>query len=311
MARLMGLIYEDKNGNYQATWTNPIYLEMLKFLNKVYQAGFMPEEQFLWDTDQIQQNIVNGMYFCTLGNVGGSHNYYRQHFGDSGMWWAPVDPPKSEQGWEAALPTRDLDGSYNTFITKNAKDPGRLIRFFSFMHSPEGQFLAFWGEEGETFEWTDDGYCKLLPEVAKMEDDDVAKMIELWGIKHIFYTFRDQITRYGYSPPPDRPAEKMSRDMSDFYRKYQYTGDAIDALYPPSESEEAEIRTAIELYMDEQVMSMVLAKSEDELMDIYDESIAKIKDMGLSKLNKWRNDEMWKRKNQLGVKFVSPRYLTK
>jgi putative aldouronate transport system substrate-binding protein len=309
-AQLIGFTFEGEDGNYRDYYTSPEFLEMSKFMNKAYRAGFIPEEQFVWETDQVQQNIANGRYFMTIGNVGGSHNYYRQLFADSNetMKYNSVGPLHSSSGNEAALASSDLRGSPCTFITKNAKDPARVIRFFSYMHHPDQQFLVYHGVEGETFEWTSDGkYVDQYEELDELEVN-VSEYIKQTGLKHIFYTHRNAIYRHGYRIPPEDEADVMVRSWSDFYRPYVYTADALRYIHPPAGSDEADIESAIEIYMNEQVPKMILADSEAELVAIYDESVATIEDMGLAQFNEWCNGELQRRKDRLGVDFVTPRF---
>jgi putative aldouronate transport system substrate-binding protein len=310
MARLIGLAYEDKNGNYVSEWMSPQFKEMAQFISRCYREGLIPQEQFLWENDQIREKVAAGQYFVGMGGMGGHHNWFRQLFEESNKTqkFIPVGPPKSDSGLDPAIPTSKLAGSLRSFISLKADDPGRLIRFFSYMVQPETQFMVYWGVEGETFEFTPEGYVDLNEEIKKWEDEDVEIMIKQWGLKHIFYTHRHDIVRYGYTPPPDRPAEEMTFAWSDHYKEYGYPGEAVIDLNPPSDSEEAEIKTSIEIYMDEQVPKMILAESDAAFETVYDETMKKIKEMGLEQLVKWQNEEMWKRKEKLGVNIVTPRY---
>ncbi|SFT16330.1 extracellular solute-binding protein [Paenibacillus sp. BC26] len=155
----------DANGN--VTY-NPVSEESkayLKFLNKLYNNGLFDKEAF--SLDNIATKAAQGRVLAAYspGWFLGDAEASLRNSGHPERAYAHI-PIYFSEGTEdhsnTLTPTQA--GSYQWTISKNAKNPERMIQMIDFLFSDEGQILTQWGIEGTHFD-VKDGHRVLKPEL--------------------------------------------------------------------------------------------------------------------------------------------------
>jgi putative aldouronate transport system substrate-binding protein len=154
--------------------TRPEEREYFRWLNRMTNEGVLYQESFIQKYDTYKSKIAAGNVLAVIDagwNVGEAVQALRQ----AGM-------EERAFGYYPVTLTEDykypefIDTGYNAgnglSITKDCKDPERLMQFIDFMASEEGQILANWGIEGEHYTVDASGKRALLPEMLEMKVTD-------------------------------------------------------------------------------------------------------------------------------------------
>lgn len=149
------------------------YWKWIKWMNEARQRGLLDPDSFTMKYDQWQQKIKNGeTYFfaqgwCAKDYIGGEEEGY-----------APID----------YRPTKPIFAKFGVAcgaslwaVTKNCKNPEKVMEFFNYCSSPEGQRLITCGVQGETWDIID-GVPTLKDDVIKVCKESSEKAGSMYGI---------------------------------------------------------------------------------------------------------------------------------
>lgn len=149
---------EQEDGSYISYAEDPRYVEILKFLNKCYRAGFLSTDSpyFVAGSKAISndmkfsattstQNGINGMN-ADVKKLDPSYEFHEM------VPWDTADYTVSDYGWSGL------------FITKQNKDPETSIKFMAWMFTPEAQRLCQMGREGIDFTYDENGKVQFSDE---------------------------------------------------------------------------------------------------------------------------------------------------
>ena len=76
-----------------------------------------------------------------------------------------MDGPKNLSGDDYRLPGSGINGWTVTFISKKCKNAEKAIKLISYLISDEGQLMTWYGVEGITWEYDENGKPKMYPEI--------------------------------------------------------------------------------------------------------------------------------------------------
>lgn len=302
ISRMWGIPWETPDGNWIDFRTHPKYLEIYKFLNKLWREGLILEENFTnWAGGKIKQGIC----FAYLGNFDDISNVlYDSYKIDNKAVFVPVGPIHANDG---SIPLYDQAGTgwTSTYITTKSKHPDKAIELLTFLSSDEGQMLTCYGVEGKTFEIVD-GKVKYTNEylTMKKEDTEMAKKVyginDFWPLKQQLFYEKTINTKY----LPEE--EKNYKNIVNYFSKYAIHTPETMGILPEEGSPEAGILQKINDYWENQSRKMILAKSEKDVENIYNESIKYINKIGYQRVYDLSNAKFKAQKKKIGKEFSYP-----
>jgi putative aldouronate transport system substrate-binding protein len=154
-------------------YTRPEEREYFRWLNHMNATGLLDKESFVQKYDQYKAKIASGRVIATIDqeweigeaeNALKAENKFERAYGHYPVTLEGNYKPANFQ------PT-GFNGGWGIGITKDAKDPVRIIKFLDYLASEEGQILVNWGIEGKHYE-VKDGKRAFLPSYQEMKDKD-------------------------------------------------------------------------------------------------------------------------------------------
>lgn len=292
----MKTYYED-NGTLKYDVKDPKYLDMLKYMNKLYSKGLMDKEWAINKNQLWQQKIANGYTFSTAGaywDVGASNAILKKTSADSQLYAykvvAPgIDPSKTTYGGRSTL------GWDAIAISKSCKDPIRAIKFLDFLASEKGQYLLMWGKEGT--DWTmENGKHTINPNVLQGFKDDWDAYVKKSGIRHWPYCIKNGNGTDGtpYDLAGNQNDEVKTAAMKNLSDSV-WDITAYDNLTPESGTPEALNSQKILDIINIGIPQIVYSANEAKAVVEYNKMMTALNNAGIDKVEKIINDNYKKR----------------
>lgn len=312
LAQHLGLVMEDRDGNYVDYRKDAKGLEALKFLNELYREKLMPEENLTISRNQVAEYILKGSAFSHMGWATVAQRVVDFTNSDTSASYVPVGPILGDEKARPYLNTSGLIGWTSTLITKNAKNPERIIRFFEFMYSDEMQINHLYGVEGKVWERDSEGKIKYLDEYIKARDENPEKTKAEYGVD-TFFPFVNWVTiqRAKFAKNPnEKPNIGMEKSavMEKYYAQYAFDDKCFCDVSPDGGSDEAGIAAKIDDYWKKQIAKMIMAKSEAEVESVFNETSKHMDELGYAKMYEVMNQKFKDNKARLGIKYAWPGY---
>lgn len=147
-------------------------------LNGLYNDGLMDKEAFVQNYDQYLAKLSSGR---VLGMFDQHWNFQPAEdtlIGQNKIWDTYVGFPlvydSSIKEYYRDGPAPNLNNGFG--ISKNAKDPVRIIKFLDALMTEKYQKLLSWGEEGVDYMVDKNGKFYRTPEQRKQQDDPTWKL---------------------------------------------------------------------------------------------------------------------------------------
>jgi putative aldouronate transport system substrate-binding protein len=107
-------------------------------------------------------------------------------------------------------------------------------------------------------------------------------------------------------PAPATRLQEIGEDVFRYFAEYTFDNAAFTNLGPAGGTDLAGTASQIATYWEEQLPKMVLADSADEARRIYEESVARIEEMGADEVLAAQNEKFQDNKAKLGVRHAWP-----
>lgn len=318
LSQFYSVPFEDEQGNWIYTKTHPKFFQVMKFLNAAVQKGYISKDNFTDKRDQINEKVASGRVFALLAASQdfGEHMKTLYRADNKAVYVAKAI--KNYDGDEPYLQDLRGFGWLVTLISKSSKVPDRCIRLLEFLNSPEGQILCNFGVEGETFtmkEATNQvGETTKIPVMTDgyKEEEKAGTAAKKYGLG--FMAQNNWLFLRTMYEAPKTEEDKYLTYIKDPLKPYSYDFNASGLKLDPTDpryDKAKEIDNKIELYYGKQVVKMMLAKSEAECKAIFDETCAKIKEMGFDEMYTFYNEGFQRAKKALGQEHSWPGLLKK
>lgn len=159
-------------GTDSAQWdpVNEVYVNMvsdymkenLKFYNTLWCEGLMDPESFSMDTNNMTEKMNTGIPIAIFysGWGAGSANRNLETLGREDQTYVPMtiqSPSQFESGTPRNLGVWHSNAINSWMITKNAKEPARIMQVLNWFATDEGLNALGWGEEGVHYTVESDG----------------------------------------------------------------------------------------------------------------------------------------------------------
>lgn len=151
----------------------PEVVKAVEFLNKGYNDRLIDPECFTFDSTQMEEAWAQGKYvfnFSWFWNHWTADALMKQE--DPERYYKAIELPQGTPGEKPYFGYIHTAGDLGFCVTKNCKDPEAAIRFIDYMLSDEGEILDFYGVEGNTMVFNEEGQPEFMEGVyeAKLAD---------------------------------------------------------------------------------------------------------------------------------------------
>ncbi len=299
--------FEDPSGNWVYDITQDKYYEALKFLNEAYRRGLISPENLTDNRDQINQKVASGRVFAMMTApqdfVEQERSLYRadnkaQYDGFVVRNYENEDPVLSDIsgfGW------------LTTSVAKTAKAPDKITRFLHWLNSDEGQWVTFWGWKDETYTVGKDGRVAMTDAFNAASKDGTAGA--RWGIG--FMLQQNWLWAMNKAPIASDP-ESLALDedrQKTPSMPYSWDGRLRGIKSNPDDPRANDMQTLankINLFWGKQLPKIIIAGSEADAHQIWQDTIAQMKGMGLDTLIAYNNEGFQATKKAMSVTFAWP-----
>ncbi len=288
-----GEFYPVNNGN-----PSEEYIRWLKTFRLANEKGLLSTDFFVDERPQIEEKIQQGRYFAMLYQYQDALNplglLYKSNPDSS---YIAVDGPanKNLDGPKLAVP--GYAGWEVTFVTKNAKNPERILQLLKWGQSEEGQKTLFLGKEGVTYDMVD-GKPVIKDEVAKLKNEDMGTFKKQYNTYNEIWMFANTGNLIAWEPAPQMPFaqyKEWGKGKAAFYGVY-------DNIAPPSETDEDEIGKRIAAKWAETLPKLLKAGSDAEFDTLWSDFQKYKTDNGWDKYLTYVRGRVEANKAKVGVK---------
>lgn len=258
-------------------YRDPNYKKALQYVNSLYRKGLLTDSLLIQRQSQIDQRLNNAEYFCTGEYTSNIHTQLnpslRQNFGEE-IQYEILDPAFAAEGVTPQYPTVKSKGWMTAVITKNAKQPDRLIKFLEFCYSELGQRTMIMGKEGETYDMVD-GVPKMREEYIQLKLENNTQELNKLGFTNFapFLMRKKYLDLYeapilqGKRPELEGDWEKMNKYATDLYAK------GLGDIGPRMGSKDyISYSRVMEQFM-KNMLKMMSAKTDEDFESLYEAGV--------------------------------------
>ncbi|MFD1429241.1 sugar ABC transporter substrate-binding protein [Lacticaseibacillus mingshuiensis] len=282
----LGVPLETDDGAYYDRSLDSEYIQWLKTLNTVYRNKDISDDSFTDDGATFDQKVKTGQYATMfVSGTSGQGGNFTEFMKNSKTRYIAVDGPSSTSGRKATLNQTGISGWLINYITKDAKDPAKVMELFTYLVDRPGQILTKYGIEGVTFKYNSDGKIEYLPEVNKLEQTDNDLYNKKYGISRFLYFNNDRMNALK-APTTSALTQMQKWGVGKLYPHF-----VIENIKPQAGTAEARVYDQVQTKMNSTVISLIRANSDAS----FDSTLSNYKDF--LKKNNYSNVEKTLTKN--------------
>ncbi|MBW5446471.1 hypothetical protein GE107_10400 [Cohnella sp. CFH 77786] len=145
-------VYVDDQFNARLRFFEPGYTDFFKFLNQINKEGLFDPESLVQTPEQFTTKCNQGRVLAIFGGgMDCNASLESNNMADRSYVWFDIVAPGRTKMTVKPLGEANRGGEMWLSITKNAKDPVRIIQFYDEMFKLENQILVGWGFEGKYY----------------------------------------------------------------------------------------------------------------------------------------------------------------
>jgi putative aldouronate transport system substrate-binding protein len=307
--------WETPDGHTYSPWTNGANKDSYAFLNEAFRRGLILESNYSDTRDQVREKIANGRVFALVAAPQDFYPQFQSLYDTDPNAYYIATEVRNANGDEPVLTDISGWGYLQTFISAGCKAPEQLIKFISYLLSPEGAIHLAYGWEGEQWAWNEDGSISATDEFIAAQNADATLRKKL-GIG-CFDLFANWAFLMQLQPPldPENPDQLKTLLTNNNYimlplAKYSYR--AAQYKYDPNDDRALTVNeenVKAQSYLNIAVAELLTAPTADAFDAKYTEIqqvLPTMYDMAL--VLAYNDDALQAGKAQLGVKFFWPPY---
>lgn len=299
LQRSFGAMPIDKDGKHRHIYMSPENKHAIQFLFKAAQGGYFDPGQMTTDNAAIDANLLSKRVFMLIGGVNAG-KYDQLDF------WVSPGAILTNEGKQPVFPffSEPDRGWMQTQISKSTKEPEKLAKWLSYVTSAEGMTLNHFGIEGVHYTKDDKGLITRTDEGIQAQTDSIKTAVD------IFWQFTNTAFLENVQPAPTKREGTGGLIEMEAKTAYARSPEVVryDAsvltlpgdFYAPG-SKNAATRDQIQQFYEAQVAKMVLAKDEAAFNKLYDEFVAKMKQLKVDELDAALDAELQKKSQEMGV----------
>lgn len=340
LMEFFGVPMEDAEGNYVYQYDTPEFIEVMEFLNTLYNERLITSANFGYDISAQGTQILNGRPFATFGSghTLSGHLAQREKAGYSSSTGKVADTHKyvpivltNENGDAPLLMDFAGRGLNVTMITKNAQREDRIIKMFDYLRSEQGiRELTYGEEEGRFYNYVVRP-GEVNPSTGKvstygvMEWTDDAKTIFGVGTGITGYGLLRQTPLHNNIYTRISLTDDSKQVYADFsslnsfilYQNksafFDYTFPRVPFRYPLDTSDRFKLNDYVTKQSDveqiwiEALPKMIMAANHTAMKSIYDTALAQSYQAGAEEWTQFRNQSFKSYKEYLGIQYAWPK----
>lgn len=282
----------DENGNVKHEAEMDSIYDEIGYIRKLLAEGLMNPEFFTMDFTRAQEASKNN----NSAIIAEVHNY--EDFVYNGGGWLPLGPLNDIAGDNKEV-THGKKGRGCMAISAEAENPEEIFAFFDWLSTREGQMIAQYGAEGETYDLVD-GNPVLKDDVqAKLNEGDLEYLYKevgaaFGGTGNYFFEFvltdRDSLEYFGETRPGAGSSTTFERSVqiaTDYPREKKLVP-GLNAPAYMSAPELAAVKTQMDLLdWNEVLVQAFYAKSDDEVKTIIESFRNQLKAAGVEEFENY------------------------
>ncbi|WP_162341624.1 extracellular solute-binding protein [Paenibacillus paridis] len=302
--------YEKEDGTYNNRRYDAKYWDTLRFLNDAYNRGLISKDNFTDKRDQINEKIASGRVFSSLTSPQDFTDSMRTLYNNDDAAQFEAFALRNYAGEDPVLTDIRGFGWLVTMVGKESKAHERIIKLMQFLNSKEGQHIVHFGWEGETYTYNADGtiaWTEEYTETLAKGDGSEKKWGMGFNLLMDWYSVRDLF------PQPDKPVDSYlaESNMKKPLIPYSYDTSASGGKpIPdhPGRDKMLETGNRLSLFWGRELPRIIMAESEEKARSIYEDTLAKLDEMGRSEYDAYTNELFQNAKEALGIKHSWPLY---
>ncbi|MCI3923107.1 extracellular solute-binding protein [Paenibacillus sp. TRM 82003] len=265
------------------------FIDAFRFVNRLNKEGLFDSQQLIAKQEQYEEKMYGANHIVAsafMNNIYTMYNPKIESTLGADQTYTILEPIKVG-GQAPRYPAQRLMGWQGFFITKNAKQPEKIIKFLEYAWSDEGQMDLRYGKEGETYEMVD-GLPQYKEEVKQLELSDNAAWYNQYGLTASTLLWRsgqlwDDAEKRDFMK--NQPEQYAAKEM---IAKYNFDGNVLglDNLEPEGSSPEGVINAKVKDLWNKTIPKLVLAKSDADFDNVYADFIADMDKVGAAKVEK-------------------------
>jgi putative aldouronate transport system substrate-binding protein len=282
-------IIKDDTQIFEYPMRNAGFKEAFRFVNKLNSEGLIDPQLLIYKQEQYEEKLHGAKYFMPsqfINNIYTDYNLKIESTLGKDKIYQVMDGLKVN-GKDPKYPNSRLMGWQGFFITKNAKNPERIVKFLEYAWSDEGQTDLRYGKEGETYEMVD-GSPVLKQELLDLQKSDSAAYNAKWGFEDSSLLWRsgklwDQAgtkTFIKQWPEQFEAAKLLAKYNFDSFEL------GIDNIEPEGSSTEGVINAKVKDLWNKTIPKIVLAKTDAVFDKFYNEFLGQMDKVGAEKVEK-------------------------
>ncbi|MDQ0901148.1 hypothetical protein [Paenibacillus sp. V4I7] len=299
LQRSFGAMPIDKDGKFRHVYMSPENKHAIQFLFKTAQGGYFDPGQMTTDEAAIEANILSKRVFMFIGGTP------KGKFDKLDFWVSPGAILSSE-GTKPVFPFYSEPGRgwMQTHISKSTKEPEKLAKWLSYVTSAEGMTLSYFGIEGVHYTKDGKGLITRTDKGIQAQKDSTKTAVG------IFWQFENNAFLENVQPAPTKregAGGLIEMEAKTAYARspevVRYDASVLsfpgDFLAPGGKN--ATIGKQIQQFYEVQVAKMVLAKDEAAFNALYNEFVAKMKQLKVEEFDAAHDAELQKKSKEMGV----------
>ncbi len=273
-----------ENDKIKMIFESPNYVEAVRFLNQIYKEGLISVDTLIMKHENFGETTDSAQFAVTGSfpiDIWKSHNPKVMALtNDESKTYVPL-PYVKYNGKEPQYAGGRGAGWVASMVTKNAKDPGRILRYFEYSWSDEGQLANLFGKEGETYDMVD-GMPQYKPEILKELAEDPTSLDNKYGFEKRLLMWRSKWAGWQKIAMAPKAFEDYLRSVSSYGVDIWNLG--LDNLDPDPTSSEGVAYAKIKNIWNKYLSQMVLAKNDGEFNAAYEAGMKEMEEAGLQKV---------------------------
>ncbi|THF73680.1 extracellular solute-binding protein [Cohnella fermenti] len=268
---------------------NKGFIDAFRYLNQLYRNGLFDSQLLIYKQEQYEEKLYGAQYAVAsqyMSNMYTMFNPKIQSTVGQDQTYTVLDGLKAN-GQDPRYPASRLMGWQGFFITKNAKNPERIIKFAEYAWSDEGQLDMRYGTEGETYDMVD-GLPQLKSDILDMKLNDNATFNSKYGFEDSTLLWRAGKLWDDASARDLKMSQPEQYAASVLLAKYDYDSYSLgmENLEPDGSSAEGTINTKVKDLWNKTIPKLVMAKTDDEFDSAYASFVKQMDQTGAEKVEK-------------------------
>jgi len=284
--------YPQKDGTIKFYMYDPGYVNYLSWLNKLYKDGIVSANQLTDDATALDTKMYSASYGAIMSATYTAYNTLettiKENFGeDTDKVYVAVGPINGD-GIEWHTYKLRSYGGQSSVITKNCKIPDRVLKFFEYIFTDEGQMTIQGGIEGTDWKWNDDGTVWHDADKAALANSDLEGFTAKYKLCGCWSPWCNTSYWEGLLgailTPPGRDLEESEKRLQPFTIDLWELGFCDITSCIAGGSDLDVIKQKVNDACKVAGMKMIVAKTEDEFNSIYQDCLKEIESLGVAQI---------------------------